>query len=82
MIQLKEEFWQLSIGNLLTMASVGVSVFVAHLANVKRIENASADWKELQTKVEIMYEWFKSNLTICQFKPNEDSNYGNRSNRD
>lgn len=48
-------FWHLNLGHLLTIGSLGIGLWRAHISNVRRYER-------LDSKVELMYDWFKDNV--------------------
>ena len=55
-------FWYYNIGNLVTLISILIAIAAFHFANVKRIETAAREWQEIRTKMDLMFEWFKSNI--------------------
>lgn len=55
-------FWQVSIGNVLSFVGVMVTLVAFHRSNVSRIEAAAKRQQAMELKIELLYEWFKENV--------------------
>ncbi len=55
-------FWQISIGNLLSFIGLMITLIAFHVSNVKRIKDAAERFQRMETKVDLVYEWFKENV--------------------
>lgn len=59
---MKEAFWELNVGHVLTLAVLLVSFWTAHRANVKRYQEDAKDRQEMKTKLDVIYDWFKNSI--------------------
>lgn len=67
-------FWQISLGNVLSMFSILIAVLGSHLINKKRVEDTAERLATMQTKIDIMYGWFQKNVfyTVREFKDQQE----------
>ena len=57
-----DPFWNMSLGNILTIVTLLVAFAAAHRSNTKRIEKDAADRQEMKTKVDLIFEWFQRHV--------------------
>lgn len=54
--------WPVIVTNLLTLVALMISFWVAHQANVKRIGEAAEKFAAMETKLQMMYDWFRNTI--------------------
>lgn len=57
-----EAFWNVNIGNVITIIVLLVSFWSAHIANRRRYDLESADRQDIKTKVNTLWDWFQRNV--------------------
>ena len=55
-------FWNITFGNILTLAAVLLAFWSAHQASVKAIEDAASRMTAVEVKLDLIYGWFESNV--------------------
>jgi len=57
-----ESFWNVRFGDVVTLASMLLAFYLAHRANVRRIEEAASRMANLETRVNLIFKWFEANV--------------------
>ena len=52
----------ISLGSIITIITVIVALVTFHVSNVKRIQKAAAEFQDIKTKLDLMFDWFKRHV--------------------
>ena len=55
-------FWTFNIGHVAVLISLASLLLTLHRSNTKRIEDGTRKLTEMETKLDLVYEWFKENV--------------------
>lgn len=66
-------FNEVSLGNILTIVTLLVSFWTAHVSNVRRIRRSAEEMQDIKTKVNMLYDWFNNNVVGRGEKPRRRS---------
>lgn len=58
----QHSFWEVNLGNVITLGALLLSFWTAHRGNIKRIEDAASRMTEIETKLSLIYDWFQNNV--------------------
>lgn len=62
-------FWSISLGNVLTLGGLLFSFWLAHRANVQRLEDQATRIAKMETKLDLIFGWFEHNVIGRGEKP-------------
>jgi hypothetical protein len=64
--------WSLSLGNLLTIITIIIGLYTIHTNLLKKHDSELKNYEKLVNKVDLLYEWFRTNVINVSFEKGEN----------